>query len=120
MGRFGLILASLVMAGAGSAQAQNVCRGAAPVAGMVIHGPVLEISDGSSLCVATGADRTDWVRIPLQQSTTTRPQLMAAAFGKNAICRIGADGRGECVVDGSPLSETLQRPEIVKAATGWH
>jgi hypothetical protein len=120
MNKLGLISALLVLAIAPCARAESVCLGGAAAAGATVHGPVLDIADGSSLCVATSPDLTTWVKIKVPQLKATRGELMAAAFGKNATCVVGRNGEGSCVVEGAALAQTLQRPEIVKAATDWH
>jgi len=117
-----LILASLVLglgAPASAAMAADVCQGPAPTAGAVLHGPVLEISDGASLCIAAGASPTAWTRVSVRQLGASRPLLMAAAFGQNATCRIGADGLADCTIEGVRLADTVNRPEIIKASLQW-
>jgi hypothetical protein len=114
-----ILAATIGAAFASSVWAADVCQAPAPAKGAVIHGPVLAIPDGSSLCLATGASPSTWVRISLSRPPVTRPALMAAAFGKNATCVVGADGRGDCVVEGQRLATVLQGPEIVKAAYAW-
>jgi hypothetical protein len=114
------IFASVIGAGfASHAVAAGVCSAPPASPGAAIHGPVLEVPDGSSLCVATGASPSAWVKVPLSGPRTSRSALMAAAFARNATCTIGADGRGDCRVEGQPLGEALQRPEVVKAAYAW-
>jgi hypothetical protein len=44
---------------------------------------------------------------------------MAAAFGKNAICFVGRDGRAACDIEGQPLAVELNRPETIKASLSW-
>jgi hypothetical protein len=80
---------------------------------------VLAIPDGSSLCIATGASPSAWIRIPLSHLQVTRPALMAAAFGKNAICVLDAQGRGSCLIEGQSLAAALHQPEMVDAAVDW-
>ncbi|HEY3888714.1 MAG TPA: hypothetical protein VGL73_09070 [Caulobacteraceae bacterium] len=114
-----LLTATLLTALATGARAADICQGPRPAGGVAVHGPVLAVPDGSSLCVATDASPSAWVRIPLSQLQTTRPALMAAAFGKNATCSIDAQGRGSCIIEGQSLAATLHQPEIVDAAVGW-
>jgi hypothetical protein len=104
---------------ASSASAQGVCRGPSPAPGASLHGPVLEIPNGASLCIATGASPDDWIRVDVARLGVSRPQLMAAAFARNATCEIGPDGQASCTVEGQSLAQTLRQPEIVKAATAW-
>ena len=114
-----LMIAVLAAAFASRATAGEVCQGPAPSAHATVHGPVLAVPDASSLCIATGASPSAWVRIPLDRPQATKAALMAAAFGKNATCAVDADGRGACVVEGKPLTELLHSPEIVKTAYDW-
>jgi hypothetical protein len=114
-----LLTATAAMTFAASASAADICQGPQPVGGIAVHGPVLAIPDGSSLCIATDASPSAWVRIPLPHLQTTRRALMAAAFGKNATCVVDAEGRGSCVIEGQSLAATLHQPEIVDAAFGW-
>jgi hypothetical protein len=104
---------------AGSARAADICQGPPPATRVAVHGPVLAVPDGSSLCVATDASPSAWIRIPLSHLQTTRPALMAAAFGKNATCVVDAQGRGSCVIEGQSLAATLHQPEMVDAAVDW-
>jgi len=114
------ILATMIgTAFASGVCAADVCQAPPPVQGAVIHGPVLAIPDGSSLCLATGASPRAWVKIPLSGPSATRATLMAAAFGKNATCVIGPDRLGDCMVEGKPLAVALHQPEIVDAAYAW-
>ena len=114
-----LLMTTMLAAFASNVRAADVCKGPAPASNLAIHGPVLAIPDGSSLCVATGASPSAWVRIPLTSVQTTRPALMAAAFGKNATCVVDAQGRGACTVEGQSLAVALHQPEIVNAAYAW-
>ena len=99
--------------------AADICQGPPAVKGAVVHGPVLEVPDGSSLCIASGASPSAWVRIPLPHLQTSRAALMAAAFGKNATCAVDSHGRGDCTIEGQTLAMAVQRPEILKAAFSW-
>ena len=115
-----LILAATIGAAfASSVWAADVCQAPPPANGAVIHGPVLAVPDGSSLCLATGASPSEWVKIPISRPQTTRAALMAAAFGKNATCVVDRDGRGDCAVEGKPLAAALRQPEMVDAAYAW-
>jgi len=115
-----LIIAALLSAGlASGAAAQTVCGAPRPVPGTVLHGPVLEIPNGSTLCIATGGLPAQWTAVPLAQIKTSRAVLMAAAFGQNVTCTIGTDGAGDCRVEGSRLAQEVQRPEILKASMQW-
>jgi hypothetical protein len=101
------------------APAEAVCQGAAPVSGQTLHGPILHIPGADVVCVATGSDRRDWVAVPLAEAAPARNVLMAAAFGQNATCRIGADGRGDCTIDGDRLAGRLTQGDTLRAAVSW-
>lgn len=122
MSRHGLILAILAIGAAcvgSQASAAEVCQGPAATPGAVLHGPVLEISDSASLCIASAASPTAWTRVSVRQLHASRPVLMAAAFGQNATCRVGADGQADCSIEGVRLADTVNRPEVVKASMQW-
>ncbi len=119
MGKLFFIAALLAAGLASGASAQSVCGGPRPAAGTVLHGPVLAIPDASTLCVANGPSPAQWIAVSLPQLKASRAILMAAAFGQNATCVIGADGVGECRIEDTPLAAEVRRPEIVKAAMQW-
>jgi hypothetical protein len=114
-----ILLLTAATAFAGSARAADICQGPPPTSRVAVHGPVLAVPDGSSLCVATDASPSTWIRIPLSHLQTTRPALMAAAFGKNATCVVDARGRGSCVIEGQSLAAALHQPELVETAADW-
>jgi hypothetical protein len=97
----------------------DVCRGPAPGGGAVVKGPVLVVPDGSTLCVALGLPPSDWVVVKLPDLGYSRSVLMAAAFGKNAICTVRRGGFADCRIQGKPLNDVLRRPEVQKAAEEW-
>ena len=117
----GLVLLVVIwmVAAASSASAGSLCKGPAPRPGAAIHGPVLQVDDGSSLCIAQGASPTQWSLVRLAQVRTTRTALMAAAFGRNATCRIGQTGLATCDVEGRGLIASLAHPEMAQAAPAW-
>jgi len=122
MRKFSFILAALTLGlalPASSAMAADVCQGPAAAPGVVLHGPVLDVPDGASLCIAASAAPTGWTRVSVRQLGASRPLLMAAAFGQNATCTIGADGLANCTVEGAPLADAVKRPEIIKASIQW-
>jgi hypothetical protein len=111
----GLMAAAAAVAAYG-ARAAEVCQGPPPARGVVIHGPVLDVPDGSSLCLAIGASPSAWIKVPLPRLQTTRSALMAAAFGKNATCVVGPNGAADCAIEGKPLAEALGQAGLLKAA----
>jgi hypothetical protein len=122
--RVRVVLRSIALAfgtclAAGGAMAGSCPGGPAP-SGAVVHGPVLEVPDASSLCLAQGQAPSTWIMVRLARASETYPLLMAAAFGKNAICFVGRDGRGVCDIEGQPLDAELRRPETIRASLSWH
>jgi hypothetical protein len=115
-----LISSALLVLAAGGARAAPVSACAEqPFAGEVLHGPVLEIPDASSLCIARGTSPAAWVAVQLPNLGVTRSALMAAAFGKNATCVVGPDLKASCIVEGRRLIDQLHRPAILRAASAW-
>lgn len=108
--------ATCLAAGAASA---GDCPGAAAAPGSLVHGPVLQIPDAGTLCVAQGQSRSTWVEIRLARAAATRGLLMAAAFGKNATCIVTSEGYGACLIEATPLTAELERPETIQAAASW-
>ena len=122
MGLAAVVISSvmLLLAAQGArAEPAKACGTEQPFAGEVLHGPVLEIPDASSLCIALGASPAAWVSVQLPNLGVTRSALMAAAFGKNATCVVGADLRATCNVEGKRLTDQLHRPAILRAALAW-
>jgi len=97
----------------------GTCPGGPAPSGAAVHGPVLEIPDASSLCVALGESPSTWVTVRLAHPSHTYPLLMAAAFGKNAVCFVGRDGLGICDIEDQPLDLELRRPETIEASLSW-
>jgi hypothetical protein len=101
------------------------CTAAAPAAGEVFSGPVMQVIDGSTLCVADGPTPDHWIRVRL--SDVSGPAawgaLMAAAFSKDVICiadrRDGQGVVGRCVFNGDPLGELVRTDAIKTQAPSW-
>jgi hypothetical protein len=87
------------------------CAAAAPGVGQRVSGPVLQVIDGDTLCVALGPTPDQWVRVRLADGVAgvSRAQLMAAAFAHTVDCdvvRAEADGAvAVCAADGAPLAK---------------
>jgi hypothetical protein len=112
-------LVSLLAVLAGSSSAAGVCEGSPADTGTTVSGPVLEIPDGASLCVALGPSRSTWIPVQLATLTSSRSALMAAAFGKNATCIVEPDGHGQCLIEGVPLGDALRSPALASIAMSW-
>lgn len=117
-----LIIAGAMTLGiATAASAQGVCKGAAPQPGAVLHGPVLQVEDGGRLCIALGFDTSEWVELQLADTPPelARGPLMSAAFAKDVDCKVQADGRAVCTVEGQSVSDLAQQPSVQKAGLSW-
>lgn len=114
-----LVLMTLAFGAGGGIAKAGSCPGGPAPRGAVVHGPVLEIPDASSLCLAQGQSRSTWVGVRLTVASETHRLLMAAAFGKNAVCAVGRDGLAACDIEGQPLNFELGRAETVKASLAW-
>ncbi|WGM37867.1 hypothetical protein [Caulobacter sp. NIBR1757] len=112
--------------------AETVCTGAAPADG-VLRGPVLQVEDSATLCVALGATPDRWVRLtladapavnPIQRASNTdenpRGTLMAVAFSQMVDCRLQADGRALCALqDGRSVGALLKSRAAWVAGKDW-
>ncbi len=120
MGWLGLLFTVVALSTlAGGAVAEPVCSGAAPAAGAALHGPVLYVESAAVLCVSVGEAKTSWVAVTLDKPAASRGALMAAAFGKNARCAIGADQRGACTIEDVDLATVLRRADVRETAANW-
>ncbi|HEY5411972.1 MAG TPA: hypothetical protein VIJ94_14715, partial [Caulobacteraceae bacterium] len=91
----------------------------------VIAGPVLQVIDGRTLCVANGPTPDRWVRVRLSDvhNREGRTALMATAFAKDVVC--GATSRddegivGRCILGGASLGQLVRSQEIHVQAASW-
>lgn len=131
-----LLLAIALMLGAAllatEAQASDMtCAGSAPQAGETLKGPVLYVAGAGRLCIALDAQPSRWVEVQaedaalIQASTGQDPRqsMMAAAFGRDAVCVV-TDTSGEvpvarCAIEGQSLTERLRSPDVIKTAAAW-
>lgn len=101
------------------------CSAEAPAAGSVFSGPVLQVIDGRTLCVADGPTPDHWVRVRLADVAAgrSRTALMAAVFAKDVICvadrRDGQGVVGRCVFNGSALGQLVRSDEVRAQAASW-
>jgi len=103
-----------------------ICSASPPPPGAVIKGPVLHVEDGETLCIGTGFEPSKWVPLKVADAAgeaIPKSALMAAAFGKDAVCRVTAVADGQavasCTIEARPLAMLLRRPEVLKAAGEW-
>ena len=105
----------------GVAQAQEApCRAPQAAAGQQVRGPVLHVIDGHTLCVATAADPSGWVRLELQDApaAATWAELMSVGFGRDVVCVVGEAG-ATCRAEGRSLAAALRAPEVKATAAAW-
>lgn len=110
---------ALLSAGAAAAQT-SPCQGGAPVAGAEIHGPVLHVLDGQTLCVATGTDPSQWLPVKLEDAPagSSWGALMSVAFGKDVTCTTQG-GAAICRIRGRSIGLQLNDAEAAKAGVAW-
>lgn len=103
------------------ASAQSPCKGEVPQAGAVLHGPVLHVEDGGRLCVARGFEPDAWVELQLADAPPelARGSLMSAAFAREVDCKVQADGRALCTLDGQSVGALAAQPSVQKAGLSW-
>lgn len=114
-----VVIAAALSALAGAASAAD-CKAAAPRDG-VVEGPVLQVIDGRTLCVAKGPTPDRWVRVRLSDApaAASRQRLMATAFSKRIQCQLGAGGEGKCTLAGEDLVSLMGSPEAKIEAASW-
>ena len=122
MSRIALSLAFALVAGGAAAAQDMPCRGAAPASGVALRGPVLHILDGRTLCVARGADPSQWAAVRLADAPTAPSwgALMGLAFGKDVECLMqDAAGTAVCRVAGQSLGPQLSGADAIRAGAAW-
>jgi hypothetical protein len=101
------------------------CTAAVPARGVSFSGPVLQVIDGRTLCVAAGPTPAEWVRVRLTDAADdqSRGALMAAAFARTVVCiatSADEDGaRGVCLADGRSVGQAGHDPDAVAEAAAW-
>ncbi|HXQ46827.1 MAG TPA: hypothetical protein VN806_09435 [Caulobacteraceae bacterium] len=121
-------LGGAVHAGPTGARAPTVaavqCTAPAPERGAAFSGPVLQVIDGRSLCVAEGPTPASWVRVTLAGAPDRgdRSDLMTAAFARRVTCvvdqrnedgvlaRCTIDEAAGAAIDRTPASLTSLEP----------
>jgi hypothetical protein len=76
-----------------------VCSAPAPEPGAVIAGPVLQVIDGRTVCVAQGPVPSQWVKVTLADArgAADRTSLQAAVFAKRLVCTVASKDAGGAV-----------------------
>jgi len=116
-----MVIGAMTLGVATGASAEGVCKGAAPDPGAELHGPVLHVDAGGRLCVARGFGTDEWVELQLADTPPelARGPLMSAAFAKDVDCKVRADGRAVCTVEGQSVADLAQQPSVQKAGLRW-
>jgi hypothetical protein len=101
------------------------CTAAAPRPGDSFSGPVLQVIDRRTICVALGPLPSQWIQVMIADSDAhgTRGALMAAAFAQDVACvatgETGGAVRAVCLVDGVSVGRLANSPEIRMQAGEW-
>ena len=85
--------------------AAGPCDGPAPEAGARVQGPVLQIPDANTICIATSPTR--WVRVTVGDLNADQKTLMSQLFTRTVRCEIKKTGPAACWLDGLPLSRAV-------------
>jgi len=105
--------------------AMAACTAAAPRVGDSLSGPVLQVVDARTVCVALGPLPSQWVQVVIADSKTdaTRGGLMAAAFAQDVQCVVtgeaGAAVRAVCLADGVSVGRLADSPDSRMQASAW-
>ncbi len=101
------------------------CTAAAPAAGASFSGPVLQVIDGRTLCIAEGPTPDRWIRVRLADvhDREARGALMAASFARDLACtavRRDEDGVvASCTLSGARLGEVVGGETATVQAASW-
>ncbi len=100
--------------------------------GARFSGPVVEVLDGDSLCVAVGPGHKDWVEVRLADfyapesseaaGALAKAALRRIALGKTAVCVAGLKTydrvAARCQVDGRPIGDLMREARIAEGGRG--
>ncbi|MBU1377117.1 MAG: hypothetical protein KKE02_13450 [Alphaproteobacteria bacterium] len=114
---------ALAFVGAGLAVgAESPCGGRAPATGAELHGPVLHVLDGRTLCIANGVDPSQWTEVTLQDAPASASWggLMSVAFGNDVTCVVqGSDRTAICRIGQRSIGARLNDAAVAKDAVSW-
>jgi micrococcal nuclease len=100
--------------------------------GATFSGPVVDVLDGDSLCVAVGPEHKDWVEVRLADfyapelneaaGAAAKTALQGIALGRTAICvasmrtydRVAA----RCQLDGRPIGDLMREAKVAEGGHG--
>jgi micrococcal nuclease len=100
--------------------------------GATFSGPVVDVLDGDSLCVAVGPEHKDWVEVRLADfyapesgeaaGASAKAALARIALGKSAVCVAGMKTydrvAARCQVDGRPIGDLMRGAHIAEGGRG--
>ncbi len=101
------------------------CGAEAPGVGRVFEGPVLQVIDGRTVCVAQGPTPAEWIRVTIAGAPTDsgRGTLMAAAFGQVLNCvavRPTPTGvEAQCELNGASLEGLIATAAARREGASW-
>ena len=84
------------------------CSAPAPAPGAQVSGPILQVIDGRTFCLAEGPTPASWLKVTLvgAAGAADRSDLMATAFARRVTCIVsqsGGDGvLARCAIDVAP------------------
>jgi hypothetical protein len=100
--------------------------------GATFSGPVVDVLDGDSLCVAVGPGHKDWVEVRLADfyapelhdaaGPAAKAALQRIALGRRAVCvasmRTHDRVAARCQVDGRPIGDQMRAAHIAEGGRG--
>ncbi|QUD86726.1 hypothetical protein [Phenylobacterium montanum] len=81
------------LAAPAAAQTAVSCGAKAPAAGALVRGPVLQVIDARTLCVALGPLPQEWLRLKLRPANGPHGGAQAL-FAQTVSCRVAAHEAG--------------------------
>jgi hypothetical protein len=106
---------------AGRPALQAACTAPSPKPGETFSGPVLEIIDGHTICVAKGATPNMWFLVKLADAPANQRKaaLAAAVFAENVSC-VARRSPGEgivanCALNGADLDIVMRKAAVLAA-----
>jgi micrococcal nuclease len=100
--------------------------------GATFTGPVVDVLDGDSLCVALGPEHRDWVEVRLADfyapelhdaaGPAAKAALQRIALGRTAVCvasmRTHDRVAARCRLDGRPIGDLMREAHIAEGGRG--